>query len=147
MHLTNNKQFDRTNVAIILMNAQYEILVAQRSYSKKIAPGLWHLPGGKLEEGEDIVDCIMRELSEEFGILSKDVVNISDIDYQFEYSIYDEQHRTIILKGEFIGAQNLQLNHETVQACFAKPNVVLEMIKENTDLYEQHLELFNKLKI
>ncbi len=31
-------------------------------------PGLWDLPGGGREGGEAPVDCLMRELEEEFGL-------------------------------------------------------------------------------
>lgn len=42
-------------------------LVARRN-QKEMLGGLWEFPGGKLEEGETIPECIQRELEEELGI-------------------------------------------------------------------------------
>ena len=51
--------------AIILKDGK--ILVTQRSESMKL-PLKWEFPGGKLEEGENEVDCIIREIKEELNI-------------------------------------------------------------------------------
>lgn len=44
-----------------------ELLLAQRSYPAEVA-GLWELPGGKAEDGEDLADALRRELAEELEI-------------------------------------------------------------------------------
>ncbi|GAA3957758.1 NUDIX domain-containing protein [Gordonia caeni] len=44
-----------------------ELLLAQRSYPEAVA-GLWELPGGKAEDGEDLADALRRELLEELEI-------------------------------------------------------------------------------
>ena len=43
------------------------VLVTQRKKGAHLE-GLWELPGGKLEEGEDPRDALVRELREELGI-------------------------------------------------------------------------------
>jgi 8-oxo-dGTP diphosphatase len=43
------------------------VLAAQRSYPPELA-GLWELPGGKVHDGEDDLDALVRECREELGV-------------------------------------------------------------------------------
>jgi A/G-specific adenine glycosylase len=43
------------------------VLIAQRPVAGLLG-GLWEFPGGKLQDGEDLVSCIRREISEELGV-------------------------------------------------------------------------------
>jgi 8-oxo-dGTP diphosphatase len=47
-----------------------KVLVARRGPGQRFA-GLWEFPGGKLEEGEDPVRGLERELAEELGIRAR----------------------------------------------------------------------------
>ena len=51
-------------VGAIIENENNEILCALRS-TKMSLPNLWEFPGGKIEEGESLVDAIVREIKEE----------------------------------------------------------------------------------
>lgn len=51
---------------IIAKNGQI-FCVRQRHYDKTIND-FWCLPGGKLEAGESLTDCVRRELVEELGV-------------------------------------------------------------------------------
>lgn len=51
--------------AIIIIESK--ILVAQRS-PKMSLPLKWEFPGGKLEQNEDEISCIKREIKEELNI-------------------------------------------------------------------------------
>ena len=53
--------------AAVTMNRKGEVLIAQRKQNDMLG-GLWEFPGGKLEDGETIEECIARELKEELGI-------------------------------------------------------------------------------
>jgi 8-oxo-dGTP diphosphatase len=56
------------NVAVgILMKADGDVLLGQRPEGKPYA-GYWEFPGGKVEEGEAILDALKREFMEELGI-------------------------------------------------------------------------------
>jgi A/G-specific adenine glycosylase len=43
------------------------VLVAQRSVDDMLG-GLWEFPGGKCEDGETLLVCLVREMREELGV-------------------------------------------------------------------------------
>jgi len=53
-------------VAAAIVDAGRLLLV-----SKLIAPNVYYLPGGKLEEGEDPTAALVRELAEELGVVPR----------------------------------------------------------------------------
>ncbi|MCW1148382.1 (deoxy)nucleoside triphosphate pyrophosphohydrolase [Flavobacterium sp. TH16-21] len=55
------------NVTCAIIYFNDKILVTQRSEKMKL-PLKWEFPGGKLEEGENEIDCIKREINEEINI-------------------------------------------------------------------------------
>ncbi len=54
-------------VACAIIERSGLVLVAQRSELMDM-PLKWEFPGGKLEEGEDPADCLVREIREELGV-------------------------------------------------------------------------------
>lgn len=53
------------NVALVHKN---RVLLVKRSKRLKVGPGLWQLPGGKLEPGEVPSEAALREMQEELGL-------------------------------------------------------------------------------
>ncbi|HUZ17079.1 MAG TPA: NUDIX domain-containing protein, partial [Spirochaetia bacterium] len=43
------------------------VLIARRSASDRLYPGMWETIGGSVEEGETLEECIRREVREEIG--------------------------------------------------------------------------------
>lgn len=54
-------------VAAALIDKDGRVLLAQRPPNKSMV-GLWEFPGGKVEDGENPEDALIRELNEELGI-------------------------------------------------------------------------------
>lgn len=59
-----------------------KLFVAKRADTKKFLPGVFELPGGHIDFGEEIVDGLKREIFEEFGVRA----NIGDPFYVFSYT-------------------------------------------------------------
>ncbi len=53
--------------AAIILNERNQILIAQRPPGSGME-GYWEFPGGKVEEGEDPKDALVRECEEELGV-------------------------------------------------------------------------------
>jgi 8-oxo-dGTP diphosphatase len=56
-----------TVVAVVLLDADNRVLLAQRPEGKAMA-GLWEFPGGKINPGETPEAALIRELDEELGV-------------------------------------------------------------------------------
>lgn len=54
-------------VAVGIIRENGRVLVCQRKHSARYALK-WEFPGGKVEDGEPVVNCLKRELKEELGI-------------------------------------------------------------------------------
>lgn len=54
--------------ACVLLHKDGKVLIGKRALTKSFLPGKWELPGGHVEFGETVRDCLERELIEEFNI-------------------------------------------------------------------------------
>lgn len=54
-------------IAAAIIKKDEKIFIARRT-KKDGCEGLWEFPGGKLEAGETLQECLAREMNEEFGI-------------------------------------------------------------------------------
>lgn len=61
---------------------QGKVLAAQRSESMDL-PGKWEFPGGKIEEGENPGDCLVREIAEELAVKIKIIQALSPCEHSY----------------------------------------------------------------
>ena len=63
---------------------QPPILVTQRR-EETVYGGYWEFPGGKVEDGEAIDDCVTREVREEVGIDVEVIHNLETVVHTYEH--------------------------------------------------------------
>ena len=87
----------RTGVGIIVLNKQNKIFVGKR----KDNPGdKWQMPQGGVDEGEDYITAMRRELREETSIQNIEIIKEIEKIYQYELP---ENLVGIIWKGKYRG--------------------------------------------
>lgn len=62
-----------------ITNENGKVLYLRRSSASKVGEGAWELPGGKLDELEELEQSLYREIMEETGITSN-LLEINDSD-------------------------------------------------------------------
>ncbi len=70
----------QVNLSVIVFNSKGEVLLIKRSLDEEVYPGLWGIPGGKLDSADkNLEEGLAREVKEETGILiNKDLKLISN---------------------------------------------------------------------
>ena len=87
----------RTGVGIIVLNKQNKIFVGKR----KDNPGdKWQMPQGGVDEGEDYITAMKRELKEETGIENIKIIKEIEKIYQYELP---KNLVGVIWKGKYRG--------------------------------------------
>lgn len=76
--------------AITLYNER--VLLLRRSFEEKFLPGVWGVPAGKIQYGEEPDDAALRELYEEAGIKGEVERNAGSIWFESQYKDRDVQH-------------------------------------------------------
>lgn len=59
-----------------------KVFLPKRAATKKFLPGVFELPGGHIDYGEDIVTGLKREITEEFGM----TIEVGDAFFAFTYT-------------------------------------------------------------
>jgi 8-oxo-dGTP diphosphatase len=95
-------------VTCAIIRFEDKILVVQRSEHMKL-PLKWEFPGGKVENGESLEDCIRREIKEELNIEIKltSKLSTSNCDYP-EFSIQLIPFLANYLSGDIILSEHKQ---------------------------------------
>ena len=144
----------RTGVGIIVLNKQNKVFVGKR----KDNPGdKWQMPQGGVDQGEDYITAMKRELLEETGIKNIEIIKEIDKIYQYELP---QNLLGIIWKGKYRGQKqkwfitrflgkekeiNLNTKHaEFIDWKWIQPNLLPEVIVDfKKDLYLNLLKEIN----
>lgn len=109
-----------TKVALGILRDNHAIFLQRRPEDKKFG-GLWELPGGKVEEKEEPVFTLGRELAEELDIIVKSY-SLFDVS-EYRYPDIAVQLYAYIVK-DYIGEPIL---HEATESLWLLPSEALKL--------------------
>lgn len=81
---TKRKALPHFQVTAAVIRKNGRLLIAQRPLGGRLG-GLWEFPGGKVEPGETLPQCLRREIKEELGIRIKVGKPITSIDHAYTH--------------------------------------------------------------
>ncbi|NEQ95369.1 MAG: A/G-specific adenine glycosylase [Cyanothece sp. SIO2G6] len=80
-----NAPLPHKNIGVaVIRNARGQVLIDRRR-PEGLLGGLWEFPGGKVEPGETIADCIVREIQEELGITIQVGAPLTTINHAYSH--------------------------------------------------------------
>lgn len=82
-------------VKAVILNAEGKVLVLKRPQHEKSGAGKYDLPGGSIEQGEDIKKALTREITEETGLEAE----IGPVIHVFDFEKGEGGESTTIGKG------------------------------------------------
>jgi 8-oxo-dGTP diphosphatase len=108
----------RIVTAAVIFDDSGRILIAQRKHGQQLG-SKWEFPGGKIQPGETLEDCLEREILEEMDIRIKVIGRVVMVDYR--YPAFDI--RLCAMKAEIVSG-DLNLN-EHEKAIWVTPKDLL----------------------
>ncbi len=88
-----------------------KVFLPKRADTKKFLPGVYELPGGHIDYGEDIIEGLKREIKEEFGM----EIKVGDPFAAFTYTneVKGSHSIEVIYFATFVDPiENIQINPE-----------------------------------
>mgnify|MGYP001442325468 CR=1 FL=1 len=93
--------------AIIRDNGK--ILLARRAPGDKLE-GFWEFPGGKVEPGESLHECLEREIFEELGVRARAREVVCETEFSYDHGCF----RLIAINTELLGKQLNPTSHDSI---------------------------------
>ena len=101
----------RLSIHIWIVNDKNEILIQQRSASRKMFPNMWTNTGGACIAGETSIETVFRELKEELNVIP----NIDNLELIASYK-RKKDYVDVWLLRQNININDLKFNDNEVQA-------------------------------
>lgn len=117
----------------------YELLVVKRASNEEAFPDNWELPGGHVEPGETIKECVGRETAEETGLVVDHIFGEFDelrwmfetkkrVNVQFNYAVRVSEPMNVRLNPEE-HSEHMWIKEYDVDGLLAMKKVVHDSFK------------------
>lgn len=131
----------RLSIHIWIVNDKNEILIQQRSASRKMFPNMWTNTGGACIAGETSIETVFRELKEELNVIP----NIDNLELIASYK-RKKDYVDVWLLRQNINIKDLKFNDNEVQAAkwatieeWKKLLIEEQAVKSSTDYYLNYI--------
>ena len=124
-------------VACAILTNHGKIFLARRKPALQLG-GMWEFPGGKLENGENLRQCLEREMFEEFGIstLIHDEIGI------YAYDFKDKRIELTAYYTEWTGGVMCPVDHDATVWCEPRELLKYKLTPGDVPLARNALEFF-----
>jgi 8-oxo-dGTP diphosphatase len=96
-------------VGVIYSSDLSRVLISKRTAKQHLA-GLWEFPGGKVENNEDVISALERELHEELGIVVKEAKQLTTVTYDYpDKKVFLDVWKVKEWSGEPVSKENQQI--------------------------------------
>ncbi len=121
----------------ILLNPEAKMLLIRRCKTDTRRPLQWDLPGGFLDEGEDMVEGVKREIKEETGIDAKRIKAVYAKTERRKWKT-GESNAVFVFFSAHTDTDSVELSHEHDKFVWVSIQKATDMIE-----YYLHKELLN----
>lgn len=94
----------------VIEDGEGRVLACRRAEGMRLA-GMWEFPGGKLEDGEDAAQALVRELREELGVEVECGESMTPVEHDYgDFAI-----RLIPLRGWIVAGDPHPHEHDAIR--------------------------------
>ena len=119
---------EHPGAVVILALTDDNKIVMIRQFRKPVDGILWELPAGKVEPGEDLKNCALRELGEETGYYPRKIKKLITF---FSSPGFCNERLTLFLAENLAKRNKNEDDDEFIKVELIKPNEALKLVEEN----------------